>query len=301
MFESPPCEVAMKRLVALAALVAAAPISGQQVQQQATTIAFPTFTTDQNWTRASTLLIANQVVGYAFAKARGVSPEEYGRIGAETFAPGWGTPESGSAIRYARGIQNNWRSYAGGVAEVLSVSDTMIVMRASRPYVSYFGPTKQVYGVTLDEFEAVSKAFNEGIGRYLGLHYEDRVDSAWVTMTIRGRGKNAVNDFPRSTYTIVLTPQDPGVNPGLVGTSEVTFGPNGRYAIQHDGKPFLQADYDLAFDEIVFRNAPGADCTAPGRYRWTVNPANGNLSLGRLSDDCTQRAAFFTRRAFTKK
>jgi hypothetical protein len=292
----------MMRHLAVAVLVAVGlPLPSQQVQQQAKTIAFPDFTVDQNWARATTLVYSVQVGGYAIAKSHGTSAEDYARQSAATFAPGWGSRDAGSAIRYARGIQNNYRAFSGARVDVLSVSDTLITMRVNRPWAAYFGVQKAVYGVTLDEFELISGIFNEGVARYLGLRYEQRIDSAWVTMTISGRGKDAVLDFPRASYTIALTAQDPGVNPGLVGTSEVTFAPNGRYTIQHDGKPFLQADYDLSFDEIVFRNAPGADCSAPGRYRWTVNPTGGNLSLGRLTDDCAQRAAFFTRRAFTKK
>jgi len=292
----------MKRLVAVAVLVAAAPVMGQEVQQQAKTITFPSFTVEQNWARAVSLLNANIVAGFGYAKSRGTSADDYGRWLGKTFAPGWGQPNAGTAIRYARGIQNGFRAFPGTNVEVLNVTDTLATMRVSRAYVtSYFGATKQMYGVTLDEYDRVFAVAYEEIGRYLGLRYQQRIDGDWLTMTISGRGKDAVTDFPRATFTIDLTAQDPGVNPDLVGSSEVTFATNGHYTISHGGKPYLIADYDLSLDEVVFSKAPGVECSRPGRYRWTVNPVNGNLSFGRLLDDCAQRAAFFTRRAFTKK
>ena len=59
----------MKRLVAVAVLVAA-PVMGQEVQQQAKTITFPSFTAEQNWARAANLLNANIVAGFGYAKSR---------------------------------------------------------------------------------------------------------------------------------------------------------------------------------------------------------------------------------------
>jgi hypothetical protein len=292
----------MKRFLAVAALAAAVPALAQDVQQQGKTIAFPTFTTDQNWARATTLMNSSSVGGFTYAKAHGATAEEYGHFLGKTYAPGWGDANTGSAIRYARSIQNNWRAFSGGISEVLSANDTLITARYSRtPYTTYFGPTKEVLGVTLDEYETINRIFQEDIGRHLGLRFTSRVDGDWVVMTISGQGSAAVMDFPRTAYRVELTAQVPGINPDLVGASEVSFAPGGKYTITHGGKPYLTADYDLSLDEIVLRNAPGADCAKPGRYRWTVNPANGNLTLGRLTDDCAARLAFFTGHPFIKK
>src|SRR5438067_9854097 len=103
----------MTRRVALAAVVLLLalprPAAAQPVRRdaEAKTIAFPTFTVDQNWARASALVHANGIAGFAFAKARGVSAEAYGRAVGDIFAPGWGARDGGSAIRYARAIHNN--------------------------------------------------------------------------------------------------------------------------------------------------------------------------------------------------
>lgn len=295
----------MKRLLALAAMVAAAPCLGQDVRQQAATITFPTFTTEQNWGRATTLQFATLVGGQAFAKARGSSAEEFGRLSGELFAPNWGRPDEGSATRWARLAQNSIRASRGGAVEVLNVNDTLVVMRATRPYVAWFGPTKEQYGVTLDEYEASGRAFYGEVARRLGLRYEQRIDGEHLVMTISGRGKNAVLEFPRGTYTATYSPQDAGANSQLVGNWEETLAPNGKMTLAHDGKAFVSSDYALAFDEIVFTNEKNAagetGCPGPGRYRWTANPANGNLALGRISDDCVNRVTFLTRGPLMRK
>ena len=279
--------------------------AAQEVRQQGKTIAFPAFTLDQNWSRASTLLYAAQIGAFAYAKQHGASADAYGREVSRVYAPGWGQPESGSAIRYARGIQNNLRAFQGSSVDVLQVNDTLVTMRVLRNWRSYFGPTQTANGVTLDEYDAVDAAFNAEIARHLGLHYVQRVDGDYLVMTISGRGKNAVIDFPRGTYTTTLSAQDVPGHPEDVGTWEFAYAPDGRFAVRKNGAAFLQGDYELSFDEVVWRNERQANgdvgCAGPGRFRWTANPTTGALTFGRLADDCENRVLVLTRKALTKR
>lgn len=297
-----------RRVLAVVAVLLAAlhrSPAAQEVRQQAKTITFPTFTADQNWARASTLIHSSLISGFAFAKTRGVSAEEYGRTVGDIFAPGWGQRDGGSAIRYARGIQNNLRAMTGTNVEVLAVDDTLVTMRATRAWRSMFGPSQQVYGVTLNEYETIEGVFQERIARYLGLRYAQHPDGDYETITISGRGKNAVLDFPRGTYTATFSAQDVPGHPEDVGAWEFTYTPAGRFIVHRDGAPFVEGDYELAFDEIVFRNERLANgdvgCPGPGRFRWTANPATGALSFGRLADDCDNRVFVATRKALTRK
>ena len=279
--------------------------AAQEVRQQGKTITFPTVTAEQNWARASTLMNAEGVGGFAFAKTRGASAEEYGRVVGDLFAPGWGQRDAGSAIRYARAIQNNLRAMAGTNVELLDVSDTLVTMRVTRGWRSLFGPSQQAYGVTLDEYETIHGTFQDRIARYLGLRYSQRIEGEYVVMTISGRGKNAVLEFPRGTYTLALGAQDVPGHLEDVGDWEFTFTPDGRYIVHRNGAPFVQGQYELQFDELLEQNEqqPNRDpgCAGPGRFRWTVNPATGALSLGRLSDDCANRVLVLTRKPLTKR
>ena len=285
-------------IIALATLHG--PLAGQEVRQQATTITFPTFTADQNWARASALMYAEAIGGFAFAKTRGASAEEYGRVIGDVFAPGWGQRDAGSAVRYARGIQNNFRAMSGTTVDVLEAGDTLVTMRVKRGWRSYFGPSQAVYNVTLDEYETIHGTFLDRIARYLGLGYAQRIEGDYVVITISGRGKNAVIDFPRGTYTLTLSAQDVPGHPEDVGKWEFTFAPDGRYIVHKDGAAFVRGQYEVQLDELLERNEeqPNRDpgCAGPGRFRWTVNPATGALSLGRLADDCANRVLVLTRK-----
>jgi hypothetical protein len=279
--------------------------AAQDVRQQGKTITFPTFTADQNWTRASSLIHSMGVGGFAFAKSHGASAEEYGRTVGDLFAPGWGQRDGGSAIRYARAIQNNLRAMTGTTVEVLQVSDTLVTMRVTPGWRSTFGTNKQVYGVTLDEYETIQGTFQDQVARYLGLRYAQRNEGEYVVMTISGRGKNAVIEFPRGSYTLALSAQDVPGHPEDVGEWEFTFTPDGQYIVRKNGAPFVHGQYEVQFDELLEQNEqqPNRDpgCNGPGRFRWTVNPATGALSLGRLADDCANRVLVLTRKALTRK
>ncbi|MFI5311695.1 MAG: hypothetical protein ACHQQ3_10705, partial [Gemmatimonadales bacterium] len=176
-------------------------------------------------------------------------------------------------------------------------------LRLARPYAASFtGPGRTWYGVSLDEYELMNKLFYEQITRRLGLHLDYRVDSAWVTMSLTGRGSDAVLEFPKGTYAVTFAAQDMPDNASMAGAWESTYSPDGRFAVRHNGAVVVEGNYELSLDQVVFRNERGSTaCSANGKYRWTVSKATGNLSLGRLSDDCDARFRYLTRRAFTKK
>ena len=70
---------------------------------------------------------------------------------------------------------------------MLSASDTLVVMRTSRPYVSYFGPSKQIYGVSLDEYDATVVLGGSVVGAGTLLM------ASAGNLTLTGAGANAVN------------------------------------------------------------------------------------------------------------
>lgn len=283
-------------VVVLSAL--AAPVAAQQVQQQANTIAFPSFTVDQNWGRATMLMHAANLAGIAYAKAHGESVEAYGRAVGAQFAPGWGARDGGSAIRLARGLQNNLRAFAGTTIEMLAVSDTLVVMRANRSWKGLFGPSRTMLGVSLDEYETYIGAMSGEIARYAGLRYAQRVDSAYLTMTIAGRGRNAVVDFPFGTYSLSVPAQDAASNPDVAGDWQLTFTPDHKLTAAKDGEVVAEGTFDLSFDEMLWHNE---QCPGPGRYRWTASARADTVRLFRLSDDCDARILVLANRALVKR
>lgn len=291
-----------RSILLLCALMAlTTPAAAQQGLQQGG-ITVPAYTDQQRWARTSFHAVSFYIAGIAAFKARGQTAEDYARLVGDLFAPGWGSANSGSALRVARGWLFNWIAFPESQAEILSANDTAVTMRYRRFHVAAFGPQRTSYSVTLDEYDRATSIIGERIASYLGLRFHDRIDGDWNVVTITGRGSAAVLEFPRVVYGATFTAQDIADNPQLAGAFESTYLPDGRFTVRHNGEAVIEGNYDLALDQIVFRDERGTTaCPKAGTYRWTVNPANGNLSLGRLSDECDPRFRYLTRRPFAKK
>jgi hypothetical protein len=200
-------------------------------------------------------------------------------------------------------MQNNFRATRGTTIDVLSANDTAVVLKMNRPYTAYFTGTPRVLnGVTIEEFETVTRLFNEGVANHVGLRIDYQYDSLSATMTITGRGRNAVYDFARATYASAYTPADVSANASLAGAFEWTYGPDGKYTVRKNGQTVTEGSYALHLDEVTLRGEQGSSaCPNDGKYRWTINPTTGALTLGVLADECTARVTLLTRRAFLKK
>jgi hypothetical protein len=288
-------------LVALAGLVLGGPLLAQQGVKQGG-ISVPAYPDQQRWGRASFLLVSTHVAGIAAAKARGQTAEEYGRFVGDLFAPGWGAPNTGSAIRVARGWLNNAMASTGSEAAITSASDTAATVRYRRVHVAVFGAQRVSYGVTLDEYDRSFAAFAERIGAHLGVRIQPRIDGDWDEVNITGRGSSNVFQFPLTTYRAAFTAQDVAAVSQLAGEWESTYAAGGRFTVRRNGEVLIEGNYDVLLDQITFRNERGATaCPDNGTYIWNVNAANGNLRLVRLSDSCEARFHYLTRRAFPRK
>lgn len=281
-------------------------LAAQDVSQQGQSIAFPSFTTEQNWTRSTTLMHLQGLGGFAVAKQSGMSAAAFGKAFAAIFAPGWGTRESGSAIRLARGLQNNYRAMFGTTTDLMEANDTLATLRVARSWRPIFGRSQSLYGVTLAEYDSIFRIFNTEIASYLGLRLRQSDDSAYAVITISGRGKNAVLDFPRGgTYAATYGTADFPNRVDRQGDWQITYTPDGHFRVVKDGKPYVHGDYATYLDEITLSNEQDEQgqvtCAASGRYRWTINPSTGALTFGLLSDSCEPRAVVVTRKSYTKR
>ena len=294
---------------AVTALAAAAPgastLAAQEVRQHdqaGAAVMVPAYTDLQRWNRVAFHAVNFLVTGIAHAKARGERAEDYGRfIGGERFAPTAGAPNTGYALRMARAIFRNLGAFPGSEAQIVSASDTSATVRYRRFHVQQFGQERQLFGVTLDEYDRANAAIHQRMAEYLGLRYEERVDGDWNVVTIRGRGNAAVVDFPRATYVVTISQDEVPRATDAVGTWELSFGPDGRYTVRHNGDLRVRGTYKLRLDEIAVGEETGSlACPGPGTYRWMVD-ARGELVLLRLSDACDGRGRLFTWRPMRRK
>lgn len=298
----PSTEAKMSRriLVVAALVLVVLPLAAQNIQQQSNTIQMQTYTADQTANRLSYLGTSSFAAAIATAKARGVSVDDYGRELGKLFASSWGAPNTGTAVRMARSVFWNATVFAGGKGDVVNVTDTAVTFRFQRVWATYFGAQKELVGVTLDEYNRVLTVTNQELANYLGLRYSERVDGDWVVATITGRGKDGINRFPPSTYTVTLSAQQLPSRAELAGTWEWTYTPAGRYTVTHDGKLGVEGEYEISFDEITLKNEKGPlACNGAAKYRWT-GFVDGRLGFGRIADDCDGRFRVLAR-TYAKK
>ena len=111
-------------LVVLLSVMAALPANGAAQE----TYTLPTYTDQQRWNRAGTLIFAVLVGDLAARKAAGMTPRQAGQASAQVFGPpnGWNT--SNTPISLFRGMYRNWMTWQQMVVD----QELMITIR-TRP------------------------------------------------------------------------------------------------------------------------------------------------------------------------
>jgi len=115
----------------------------------------------------------------------GKTPEEYGRFVGELFAPSWeDTREKKPGPEYfAKFYYSHMSAYPDFEMDVLEVDSDSVRFKHNRPYRSYF-ENEDMFGVTIDEYEAFMKASNEPISGYLNMNIELELDGDWMVVTM---------------------------------------------------------------------------------------------------------------------
>ena len=67
----------------------------------------------------------------------------------------------------------------------LDQKENMVKFRMNRPYKARFGDDKEVYGVTIKEYEKLWSVFHNHLANHLGFNYNERTKDDWRVITIR--------------------------------------------------------------------------------------------------------------------
>ena len=289
-------------LLVVAIASTAAPLAAQGVTQQANALTTPAYTDQQRWNRENFLAVSYYASSIAYAKSRGQTVDDLARYLGDRYASGWGPANSGVPVRVARGFLFNASAMPGTEATLLGGTDTSATVRYRRSHVALFGTSGELIGVTLAEFDRLLTLLNEHIASYLGLRYSERIDGDWTTITVSGRGANALVSFPRDArFTVTLSAEQAGAA-NLAGTYDLLFTPDGRFELTAGGTLKVRGRYDVQLDQVLLHEETGElACIgmSGGTYRYAPQ-ANGDIVFGRLADSCDGRQRFVERR-WTKK
>lgn len=277
------------------------PLVAQEARQQSMAVAIPAYTDAQRWNRETVLAVGFYASTIAYGKARGQTVDEVGRWFGDSYAPGWGPANTGHAVRAARGFVLNMAAMPNTEPAIVSATDSSATLRYRRTHVAMFGATGVMYGVSVAEYDRFFDVVGERIASHLGLRYASRVDGEWSVITFTGRGSNALSAFPRSTFTVTVSPEQ-AMGAMAAGTYDVTFAADGGFQITGAGQTQVRGRYHVWLDQVTISDETGPWITAPcaaGTYRFTPQ-SNGDVIFGRLTDTCEGRARFFARRLLKK-
>ena len=299
--------VALSLLAFTAFAAPVRPLHTQEVRQQGKPLTVPAYSAEVRWNRTAQHFYAFFIGGIAHAKSLGRTPEAFGRFLGDLYASGWGQPQSGTAIAVARTWYFNFEALPKADAQLVAVDDTTAVLRHRRTHVAFFGPTRAVSGVTLDDYDRAFAAAGTRINEYLGLHTRITVEGEWNVITISGRGSAVrTTTFPVGTYAVSFSAEAVQRDPSLAGTWEVTYTPNGHLTLRHDGAVLLENDFEVTFDQFALLHADvlksgDKGCTTTATYRWGADDRAGRLTFARLTDDCQPRVDWFVNAVLTRK
>jgi len=146
-------------------------------------IEIPERTLEWKLNRASWHMDLYICTAIAYAKSLGKTAEDYGKFVGEKFAPGWEGAKGQGVAPVIRTFSGHWQIYKNGKFEIVSESETSVIARMNRPYSVYF-KDGDLYGVTMNEYEAFLEQVGLAIANYLGLTYEQKVEEDNLIVTI---------------------------------------------------------------------------------------------------------------------
>lgn len=138
---------------------------------------------EQKWATAAGNLAAHMIAGIAFAKTKGVTPEEYGKFVGELHGQYWDAEEQNPVKFFTKGMYINMNSFEDFQMEILGMSDSSVKARMNRKWEDAFKGFDK-YGTTTDEFHNCLDKLWIAIAKNLGLEYDQKFEEEWIIVTV---------------------------------------------------------------------------------------------------------------------
>ena len=142
----------------------------------------PDLSEEDRWARASWLMDVSNIAAINYAKSNGDNVKDYGNYLGKLYAPGWSAKTPWGMVR---GMVRNNQTFPGFKVEILDQKENMVKFRMNRPYKARFGDDKEVYGVTIKEYEKLWSVFHNHLANHLGFNYNEKIKDDWRVITIR--------------------------------------------------------------------------------------------------------------------
>jgi hypothetical protein len=156
-------------------------IFAQEKEKQS--IELPQLYLEQKLDRSVTNTTARDIVGIAYAKSMGKTPEDYGKFMGERTAFFWADIKGkgpGPFVQYWYRFLQTDRS---SKMEILSVSKTSVKAKMTVYGVTHIKAFADL-GVTVEEYASYLGKFSEMLADYVGLEYKQKLEGDWIVFTV---------------------------------------------------------------------------------------------------------------------
>ena len=121
--------------------------------------------------------------GIAFAKENGFSVEDFTKFVAKKHVYTWNTIKGKGIEPIVQGFIWFWKSYQGSNPEIISQSDSLVIIRFDKPYKKFF-TEGNLLNVSLSEFEECLFGHIQIMMAEIGMSYKYNIENEFVNVSI---------------------------------------------------------------------------------------------------------------------
>ena len=179
----------MKALCLTATVVAFLFLCTNGIQAQTTDakldqiIQLPQLSLDQKLDRSARNTTTRDIVGIAYAKSLGKTPEDFGKYIGEHTAFFWADIKGKGSVPFVQYWYRFLQTDRNSKMEILSVTEKSVKAR-----MTVYGETNikalSDLGVTIEEYANFYGKYSETLADYLGLEYKQKFEDGWIVFSV---------------------------------------------------------------------------------------------------------------------
>ena len=146
-------------------------------------IQLPQLSLEQKLDRSARNTTTRDIVGIAYAKSLGKTPEDFGKYIGEHTAFFWGDIKGKGSVPFVQYWYRFLQTDRNSKMEILSVSEKSVKAK-----MTVYGETNikalADLGVTIDEYASFYGKYSETLADYLGLEYKQKYEDGWIVFSV---------------------------------------------------------------------------------------------------------------------
>jgi hypothetical protein len=174
----------MKRIAfAVCAVVFILSFSTLAQEKKEQSIELPQLSLEQKLDRSVRNTTARDIIGIAYAKSMGKTPEDYGNFIGGVTAFFWADIKGKGPVPFVQYWSRFLQTDKDSKMEILSVSKTSVKAKMTLYGISHI-KTLADLGVTAEEYASYYGKYSEKLADYLGLEYIQKFEGDWIVFTV---------------------------------------------------------------------------------------------------------------------